>query len=97
MLAVFYLLRARHRPLRKPLFAICGKSVIIVLPRERLRLKMKLPECKVGCPKRGRKKAVELPQTVKQQRKYAIRYPKGMPFKVTELAFINGDWQNVSL
>ncbi len=40
--------------------------------------------------------AVELPQTGKQ-RERAIRYPKGMPFKIVDLAFINGDWQNVAL
>jgi hypothetical protein len=33
---------------------------------------MILKKCKVGCPKRGRKKAVELPQTDKQQLKQAI-------------------------
>jgi hypothetical protein len=33
---------------------------------------MKLTECKVGCPRRGRKKIVELPQTGKQQRKGEI-------------------------
>jgi len=58
---------------------------------------MKFQECKVGCPRRGRKKIVNLPQTVKQQRKRAICYPKGMPFKIVDLAFINGTWQNVAL
>lgn len=62
--------------------AICGKSVIIVLPRERLRFEMKLPECKVGCPRRGRKKIVELPQTVKQQLK-----PKMPSFDIVESEF----------